>query len=129
MPHTECAHRQAQTHISTDDPRGSCGALLQIRPTGRLFSSRAESCRSSRSFTWRRSLYRHRSPPVRGGLLLHITIFYPQFGVQSRNVNSSTFLSLPVLFVNAPVCHCRSRSSRYLYSKVNPSFFLWPHFS
>lgn len=27
------------------------------------------------------------------------------------------------------VCHWRSRSSRYLYSNVNPSFFLWPHFS
>lgn len=26
-------------------------------------------------------------------------------------------------------CHCRSRSSRYLYSKVKPSFFRWPHFS
>lgn len=32
-------------------------------------------------------------------------------------------------FASLCVCHCKSLSSRYLYSKVKPSFFLWPHFS
>ncbi len=39
-----------------------------------------------------------------------------------RNVDSSPPSSLTIR-------HWRSRSSRYLYSNVNPSFFLWPHFS
>lgn len=125
MPHTECAHRQAQTQISTENPTSSCSVMHLIRPTGH-FLSKAKRYRSNEGFTSRCSLYRHQSPFWERVSTTHHDL-YPQFEVQSRNVNSSTFC-LSVLSCPS-VCHCRSRSSRYLYSKVNPSFFLWPHFS
>lgn len=34
MPHTECAHRQAQTQISNENPPGSCSVVHLIRPMG-----------------------------------------------------------------------------------------------
>lgn len=37
MPHTECAHRQAQTQISNENPPSLCSAMHLIRPTGQCF--------------------------------------------------------------------------------------------
>lgn len=90
------------------------------------FLPKAEHYMRSKGFTLRCSLYRHQSPFQERVSTTHHNL-YPQFGVQSRNVNSSMFC-LSVL-LRPSVRHCRSLSSRYLYSKVNPSFFLWPHFS
>lgn len=126
MPHTECAHRQAQTQISNESPLSSCSALPLIRPMGRFFV-KSKAPHEQRGLHMRCSLYRHLSPfPERVSTTHHN--LYPQFGVQSRNVNSSTFC-LSLSFSRPFVRHCRSLSSRYLYSKVNPSFFRWPHFS
>lgn len=80
-------------------------------------------------------------PPLSGP---HIS-FSQQAEVKSRNVSRwiallhsvigslslSHFLSCPLI---CPSCrpsagHWRSRSSRYRYSNVKPSFFRWPHFS
>lgn len=80
---------------------------------------------------------------------LALFVSFPQGGeVKSRNVSrritlhrSSTFLSIclsfssflssPFICLSAWFCagHWRSRSSRYRYSNVKPSFFRWPHFS
>lgn len=49
---------------------------------------------------------------------------------EQLEASSSSHLhpSLSRLSVRLPG-HWRSRSSRYLYSKVKPSFLRWPHFS
>lgn len=36
MPHTECAHRQAPTQISSENPTGSSSGMHLIGPTGRF---------------------------------------------------------------------------------------------
>ena len=92
MPQTECAHRQAQTQTSNENPPSSSSATHRIRPMGH-FCPEAKRYRRSKSFTLRCSLYRHQSPFQERVSTTHHNL-YPQFGVQSRNVNSSTFLSL-----------------------------------
>lgn len=37
MPHTECAHRQAQTQISSESPPCSCSMMLWIKAHGAFF--------------------------------------------------------------------------------------------
>lgn len=106
MPHTECAHRQAQTQISNESPPSSCSALRLIGPTGRFFV-KSKALHKQRGLHMRCSLYRHLPPfPERVSTTHHN--LYPQFGVQSRNVNSSTFcLSLSLrgpLSVTAGLC-------------------------
>ena len=89
MPHTECAHRQAQTQISNESPPSSCSAAHLIGPMGRFCQkqSAAWGARASR----RDAAYTDASLHFRRGFLLHITISIHSFEVQSRNVNSSTF--------------------------------------
>lgn len=92
MPHTECAHRQAQTQISNEDPPSSCSTVHLIRPMG-PFLSKTEGYMRRKGFTSGCSLYRHQTPFQERISTTHHNL-YPQFGVQSRNVNSSTFVSL-----------------------------------
>lgn len=88
MPHTECAHRQAQTRTSLNPwalqhtvwsgPQGSAkGSLLQEEQG----HQETRPIRSPGSATGEGSTTHHN--------------LYPQFGVQSRNVNSSTFCLCP----------------------------------
>lgn len=97
MPHTECAHRQAQTQISNENPLSSYSTLRLIRPTGR-FEVKSNLLHEERGLHMRCSLYRHQSPFSERVSTTHHNL-YPQFGVQSRNVNSSTFC-LSVLFAS-----------------------------
>lgn len=94
MPHTECEHRRGS-------PTGAFPARAAwqhlIGPTGCFFlfvlfflSKKKKHYTRSQGFTLRCSLYRHRSPCRERVSTTHHNL-YPQFGVQSRNVNSSTF--------------------------------------
>lgn len=106
------------------EPPFSCSAMHLIRPTGHFCQkqSATEGVRAPR----RDAAYTDTSLHVGRGFLLHITI-------SIHSLKFSLGMSTAARFVSVLSCpivrHCRSLSSRYLYSKVNPSFFLWPHFS
>lgn len=110
MPHTECAHRQAQTQTSVKP------WALQRPPQGSVCYRRS---RGFRRAAYTQPRLRHRRGFYYTSQSLS-TVWSSVSECQQQHV-----LSLSFHFS----CHCRSRSSRYLYSKVKPSFFRWPHFS
>lgn len=92
MPHTECAHRQAQTQISNESPLSSCSALRLIEPMGR-FLSKARRYISSKGFTWD-AAYTDTSLHFRRGFLLHITISIHSLEFSLGMSTAARFVSL-----------------------------------
>lgn len=74
MPHTECAHRQAQTQISNENPPSLCSAMHLIRPTGHFLWSKAKHYMRSKGFTFEMQPIQTPVSNLRRGFLLHITI-------------------------------------------------------
>lgn len=74
MPHTECAHRQAQTQTSNENPPSLCSAMHLIRPTGHFLWSKAKHYMRSKGFTFEMQPIQTPVSNLRRGFLLHITI-------------------------------------------------------
>lgn len=98
MPHTECAHRQAQTQISNESPPSSCSATRSIRPTGH-FWQRRHVARGARASRWD-AAYTDTSLHFRRGFLLHITISIHSLKFSLGMSTAARFVSLSVLFAS-----------------------------
>lgn len=145
MPHTECAHRQAQTQISNESPPLTPPSVVHVarcfrstRPPGRFVGWLVLFCGRKQSAAWGAARVPHAEmQPIQTPVsVLGEGFYYTSQSLstvwssvsecQQQHVCLCPFF----VFARSPcVYHCRSLSSRYLYSKVNPSFFLWPHFS
>lgn len=98
MPHTECAHRQAQTQISSESPPGSCSAMHLIRPMGH-FCQRQSAARGARA-SRRDAAYTDTSLHFRRGFLLHITISIHSLKFSLGMSTAARFVSLcPFVFL------------------------------
>lgn len=104
MPHTECAHKQAQMQISNESLPSSCSGVRLIRPTGYFFSSKSKALHEERG------LHIETQPIQTPGLHFGRGVFY--YTSQSLSTvlefslgmsTAARFLSFSVLLVS-PFC-------------------------
>ena len=92
MPHTECAHRQAQMQISNENPPSSCSAMHLIRPMGH-FCQKQSAAWGARASCWD-AAYTDTSLRFRRGFLLHITISIHSLEFSLGMSTAARFVSL-----------------------------------
>lgn len=101
MPHTECAHRQAQMQISNDTLSPRAVHCFWSGPWGICVKSYA--LHKEQGFMWD-AAYTDTSLHYRRGLLLHITISIHSMEFSLGMSTAAHFLSLSLSVLPRPVC-------------------------